>query len=113
MLRSYRKSSLEGLTVTEVDGAGPARVRVDSELLAAAHIMPGEHIRVVRHGGGAFECHAEPAPRGSGTVSVGGLPGYQPGDRLDLHTECLLVDREALEHQPRRITVDENNRPVG
>jgi aspartate 1-decarboxylase len=115
MLRTYLKSCLEGLVVTEVEAGGEPGVRVDSELLAAAQVMPGERARVLLHGGGgAFECYAAAAARGSGSVVVSGVGGLalRVGDRVSLATECSLVDREALAHEARRVRVDENNRPV-
>ena len=115
MLGTYLKSCLEDLTVTEVGGEGAPGVQVDSELLAAARVMPGERVRVLLHGrAGGFECYARPAGRGTGSVIVAGSGelGIRVGDRVSLATECVLVDREALSHQPRRVRVDPGNRPV-
>jgi len=113
MLKAYLRSSLEGLRVTQVTATGPAGVRVDSELLAAAQILPDERVRVSPHAGGApFECYAAAAGRGSGIVAVEGAAaaGLQVGDLVSLTTECLLVDREALAHRPRRVDVRGENR---
>jgi len=113
VLRIYLKSKLGPLTVTEAsEDPGPG-VQIDSDLLAAAHIMPGEKVRVsAAQGAAGFECHAAPARRGSGTVRVLGARGLGlgPGDRLTVTTECMLVDREALAHEPREIEVSEGNR---
>lgn len=105
------------MKVTRAEAGGEPGIRIDSELLAAAHIMPGERIRVLGEGGQAFDTWAVPARRGSAEVVVTGAGpgGLKTGDRVRVVAECVLVDREALQHEPRVVEVDADNRakPAG
>ena len=112
MLRTYLKARVVGLTITESEPGAAPGLALDSEVLAAAQIMPGERVRVSVHGGPACECHASPARRGSGTVRLTGFAGAPAGASLTVATECLLVDREALTHEPREVRVGPGNRLV-
>ena len=115
MLRTYLKSRLGPLTVTEAAQDGEPGLQLDSQLLASAQIMPGERIRVTCEGGGlGFLAYALPARRGTGMVRVSGAGnlGIAAGERLWVSTECALVDREALSHEPRVVEVDGENRVV-
>lgn len=115
MLRIYLKSRLGPITVTEAQADGEPGLQLDSELLAAAQIMPGERIRICSEGAGMeFMAFAVPARRGTGTVRISGAGklGIVPGEKLWVSTECVLVDREALGHEPRWIEVDGDNRVV-
>ena len=112
MLNHFLKSRLGPLRVTASDPLGPPGLSLDSELLAAARIMPGERVRAQVHGGPAFWCYAAPARRASGTVAVAGALGVGPDARVTVTTECLLVEREALTHEAREVAVDGENHPL-
>jgi aspartate 1-decarboxylase len=114
LLRIYLKSRLGPLRITEVTAEGEPGIQVDSELLAAAQIMPGEQVRLALGVGVPFVVFAAPSKRGSGTVK---LTGFRVSEAertvpLWLWTECLLVDREALAHEPRETRVDSQNHVV-
>lgn len=111
LLRTYLKSRLGPLRITEVAEGGEPGIQLDSELLAAAQIMPGEQVRLALGSGVQFVAFAAPAKRGTGAVRLTGLriSEAERAAPLWIWTECTLVDREALAHEPRETRVDGEN----
>src|ERR1019366_1308475 len=97
-LREMGKSKIHRATITQAELHYEGSITVDSALLEAADILPGEKIQVVDISNGAsFETYTIAAAPGSGVVCVNGAAArlVQPGDLVILITYCHLPDEQA------------------
>lgn len=114
-LREMGKSKIHRATVTQAELHYEGSITVDSALLDAADILPGEKVQVVDISNGSrFETYTIAAPPGSGVVCVNGAAArlVQPGDLVILITYCHLPDEQARNHAMKVVFVDGANRPV-
>lgn len=99
------------LTGTELDYEGS--IAIDSDLIQAADMLPGEQVHVLNLQTGSrlvtYVIEAEP---GSGTVMLNGPAARlgMPGDVVVILSYCSMADDEARKHVPRVVLVDEKNR---
>jgi aspartate 1-decarboxylase len=101
--------------VTRADLHYVGSVTVDTELLAAADLLPGEQVAIVDVTNGArLETYVIPGERGSGVIGVNGAAAHlvHPGDVVILISYALLDDATAHTFQPRVVHVDAANRIV-
>lgn len=115
LLREMGKSKIHRATVTQAELHYEGSITVDSALLEAADILPGEKVQVVDISNGArFETYTIAAAPGSGVVCVNGAAArlVQPGDLVILITYCHLPDEQARKHVMKVVFVDGANRPV-
>jgi len=114
-LREMGKSKIHRATVTQAELHYEGSITVDSTLLEAADILPGEKVQVVDISNGArFETYTIAGARHSGVVCVNGAAArlVQPGDLVILITYCHLSDEAARSHSLKVVFVDGSNRPV-
>ena len=98
------------VTQSEVDYVGS--ITIDSELLDAAGIVPGECVLVGDLNGGArFETYAMAGEAGSGTVCVNGAAArlVEVGDRIIVMAFAYAEPEEARRIRPRVVLVNEEN----
>lgn len=112
MKRYMLKSKLHRarLTGTELDYEGS--ITIDSALLDAANMLPGEQVHVLNASNGSrIVTYVIEAPAGSGTVLLNGPAARtgQAGDLVVVISYCELTDPEAREHRPRIVLLDEKN----
>lgn len=115
MQRIILKSKIHRATVTGVDLHYEGSVTVDSRLLEAANIVPGEQVHVLNLNNGArFVTYAIAAPRGSGTLLLNGPAARlgMPGDLVTLLAYAVADDEELKGWKPLIVQVDKRNRPV-
>ena len=115
LLREMGKSKIHRATITQAELHYEGSITVDSALLEAADILPGEKIQVVDISNGArFETYTIAAAPGSGVVCVNGAAArlVQPGDLVILITYCHLPDDQARAHAMKVVFVDGANRPL-
>lgn len=115
MLREMAKSKIHRATVTQAELHYEGSITVDSTLLEAADILPGEKVQVVNIANGArFETYTIAGGAGSGTICVNGAAArlVQPGDLVILITYCHLPDDQARTHRMKVVFVDGRNRPI-
>ena len=109
------KGKLHRLTVTEADLYYEGSITLDTELLAAAKILPYEKVQVVNNNNGArLETYTIPGEPGSRTVCLNGAAARlcQPGDEIIVLAYAQLTPEEAQEHRPRVVLVDKGNNLV-
>ncbi len=113
MRRVMMKSKIHRATVTSTDIDYEGSLTVDADLLDAADILPHEQIHVWDVTNGTrLITYALPGRRGSGEIQVNGAGAHliQTGNIIIIATYVTLEDREAREHEPTVILVDERNR---
>lgn len=112
MLRTIYKSKLHNARVTDANLNYTGSITIDSDLLKAADIFPGEKVQIVNlNNGSRVETYVmEGAPK-SGTICMNGAAARwaQPGDRVIIISYCLVESKEASTFTPKTILLDENN----
>lgn len=107
------KSKIHRATVTHADLQYEGSVTVDSDLLAAAQILPYEAVHIWNVTRGTrLVTYALSGPAGSGAVCVNGAAAHanRPGDLVILATFADMTPQEAKVHVPVVVRVDEDNR---
>ena len=115
MQRYMLKSKIHRATLTgcELDYAGS--VSIDEGLMEKADLLPGEQVQVLNLStGDRFITYTMTAPRGSGTVLLNGPAARLgvPGDQVIIISYCQLDEKDARQHKPIVVHVDEKNRLV-
>jgi len=113
MFRTMMKSKIHRATVTQADVDYVGSVTIDSDLMAAADILPGEQVAIADISNGTrLETYAIAGTAGSGTIGINGAAArlIRPGDLVILITYAQLSDAEARELVPRVVHVDERNK---
>ena len=113
MQRTMLKSKLHRVVLTACNLDYEGSIAIDSNLLHAADILPGEQVQVLNlNNGNRLITYAIEAAAGSGTIMLNGPAARAglPGDILVIITYCQLEDRELPEQKVRIIKVDCENR---
>ncbi|MEN6405252.1 MAG: aspartate 1-decarboxylase [Thermoguttaceae bacterium] len=109
MLRS--KIHRATLTGTELDYEGS--IAIDSDLIRAADLLPGEQVHVLNLSNAErLITYVIEAPAGSGTIMLNGPAARlgTPGDKVIIISYAAMPDDEARRWQPKIVHVDEKNR---
>ncbi|MBN2526488.1 MAG: aspartate 1-decarboxylase [Deltaproteobacteria bacterium] len=112
MQRSMFKSKIHRATVTHADLDYEGSVTIDSDLLAAADIMPHEHVHIWNVTKGTrIETYALEGPAGSGVVCINGAAAHQnsPGDLVIIATFGTYDEADLENYEPTVVLVDEHN----
>jgi aspartate 1-decarboxylase len=114
-IRTMLKSKIHRATVTQADLHYVGSVTVDSDLLDAADLLPGERVAIVDVTNGArLETYVIAGPRGTGVVGINGAAAHlvHPGDLVILIAYAQMDDATARSYRPRIVHVDADNRIV-
>jgi len=106
------KSKIHKATVTETNIQYEGSLTLDSNLLEAADILPGEKIQVVNlNNGSRLETYAIIGPAGSGVVCLNGAAARhaEPGDVVLIIAYALVPNEEAASLRPRVVFLNANN----
>ena len=115
MQRTMLKSKLHRVTTTHADLHYEGSCAIDEDLLEAANIKEYEQIDIWNvNNGERFTTYAIRAERGSGVISVNGSAARRAavGDILIIATFARFDEQERLEHRPRLVHVDDQNRII-
>jgi aspartate 1-decarboxylase len=113
MLLQMLKGKIHRAAVTKADLNYEGSIGVDTQLLEASGILPNEAVHVWNiTNGERFETYALALEAGSGAIQVNGAAARlsQPGDLVIIAAFCWMDEKEAQQHQPKVILVDEKNR---
>jgi len=112
MLLSLLKSKIHCAHVTDANLHYMGSITIDSLLMKAAHILPGEHVHVVNNmNGERIETYVIKGESGTGCICLNGAAArkFQPGDEIIIMSYALFTEEEARQHQPVVIFPDEHN----
>jgi aspartate 1-decarboxylase len=107
------KSKLHRVTVTEANLNYVGSITIDSDLMAAANILPNEQVHVVDNNNGSrLVTYAIPGPAGSGVICLNGSAArlVQPGDIAIIMTYAMMSEEEAKTFKPTVVLVDGQNK---
>src|SRR6185295_10340929 len=113
MNRFMLKSKIHRAMVTHADVDYEGSLTLDSNLLEAADVLPGEEIHIWNVTRGTrLRTYAICGEPGSGVCCINGAAAHlaKPGDRIIIATFTLLDDAQARIHRPKVVLVDEHNR---
>ncbi len=113
MQRKMLKSKIHRATLTGADLQYEGSITIDRDLMDAADILPYEAVCIWDvNNGSRFETYAIEGERGSGSVCVNGAAArlVAPGDLVIIASFVNMDNKEALQHEPKLVFVDERNR---
>jgi aspartate 1-decarboxylase len=110
MIRFFLRSRIEALTVTAVHAAGDGSILLDEHVMNAAELMRYERVSIYNKvTGEQLEAWVLPAEGGSGEVSVSSRTASR-GDHIVIACYGALQAGQILDHKPKVVIVDEQNR---
>jgi aspartate 1-decarboxylase len=113
MLRIMYKSKIHNATVTDANLNYTGSITIDSELLKAADIFPGEKVQIVNlNNGTRVETYVIEGEPGSQTICMNGAAARwaQKGDRIIIISYCLVESKEASTFNPKAVYLNEKNK---
>lgn len=113
MERTMLKSKIHRARLTETRLYYEGSITLDSDLVSAADMLPGEQVHVLNLANGSrIITYIIPAPPGSGTVMLNGPAARAgtPGDEVIVLSYCKMDDTAARRYQPCAVFVDAENR---
>ncbi|MBI9013726.1 MAG: aspartate 1-decarboxylase [Clostridiales bacterium] len=115
MLLNMFKGKIHRAIVTEANLNYVGSVTIDSKLLEASGILPGERVQIVNNNNGArLETYTIEGAPDSGVICLNGAAArlVQPGDSVIIIAYAWLDQEEAKTFEPKVVFVDENNKIV-
>jgi aspartate 1-decarboxylase len=109
------KSKIHRATVTRADLHYVGSITIDSDLIEAADLLPGELVHVVDITNGArLETYVIEGEPGTGEIGINGAAArlVQPGDLVIIIGYGIVSDEEAAGLKPRVVHVDSGNRII-
>ncbi len=106
------KSKIHRAKVTEANLNYVGSVTIAKDLMEAADILENEQVQIVNNNNGArFETYVIPGPPHSGIICLNGAAArlVQPGDTIIIISYALMEEKEAREHQPILLFMNEDN----
>ncbi|MEJ2688432.1 MAG: aspartate 1-decarboxylase [Deltaproteobacteria bacterium] len=112
MLRSMLKSKIHRATVRHANLHYEGSVTVDSDLLAAVDLLPGEKVHIYNvNNGERFETYVIEGEAGSGIIGLNGAAARKAvvGDLIIIVSYALFSPEELAKYQPKIVVLDEQN----
>lgn len=113
MQRIMLRSKIHRATLTECNLNYEGSIAIDTDLLDAADILPGEQVHVLNLSNGErLVTYAIPAPAGSGTVMLNGPAARAglAGDLLVIIAYANFENSDLAEREVRIVKVNEKNK---
>lgn len=113
MILNLLKAKIHCATVTEANLHYMGSITIDRDLMEAAGIVAHERVQVVdNNNGNRLETYVIPGPAGSGVVCLNGAAArlVQPGDIVIIMAYAFMDEKEAQNHVPTVVMVDEHNK---
>lgn len=113
MLVNMHKGKIHRATVTEANLNYVGSITIDSTLMEAAGILPGERVQIVNnHNGARLETYTIEGAPGSGVVCLNGAAArlVHTGDTVIIIAYAWIEEAEARTFKPKVVFVDSDNR---
>lgn len=107
------KGKIHRATVTRVERDYEGSCAIDDNLLEAAGILEHEQVHIYNiTSGERFVTYAIRGERNSGVISVNGAAAHKAaeGDLIIIAAYARMSEAEAIEHKPRLVYPDADNR---
>lgn len=115
LYREMFKSKIHRATVTQADLHYVGSLTIDSTLMAAANLLPGEKIDIVDVDNGArLSTYVIEGEADSGVIGINGAAAHliKPGDLVIIISYASMSEEHARSYRPSVVFVDSDNRPV-
>ena len=115
MQRQVLGGKIHRATVTEANIDYHGSITIDSKLMKAADILPGEKVLIANLSNGArLESYAVEGAPDSGVICLnGGAAKHgKAGDLVIIMTFLVMTDEEIKKHTPKVVLVDSKNRMI-
>lgn len=115
MLRIMCKSKIHRATVTKADLHYDGSMGIDSALMKAADILPGEIVQVVNiNNGERFETYAIEEKAGSGNIGLYGAAAHlgKAGDLVIILSNGFVDDKQSERPALKVVKVDARNKII-
>jgi len=109
------KSKIHRATLTGNHLDYEGSISIDTDLLEASGMLPGEQVHVVNlNNGSRLVTYVIEGDKGSGTIMLNGPAARMglKGDKIIIIAYCQMNQEEAESYKPIVVKVDENNRQV-
>ena len=106
------KSKIHRATVTQAELNYVGSITIDPKLMEAAGILEYEQVQIVDvENGNRFETYTIDGEPGSGMICLNGAAArqVQVGDHVIIMAYCQMDAKEAADHKPKVVFVDEEN----
>ncbi|EST37749.1 hypothetical protein N566_11305 [Streptomycetaceae bacterium MP113-05] len=114
--RTMLKSKIHRANVTQADLHYVGSLTIDTDLMKAADLLPGEQVHVVDIDNGArLETYVIEGEAGSGVIGINGAAArlVHTGDLVIIISYAQVADDDLDGHRPQVVFVDGENRQVG
>jgi aspartate 1-decarboxylase len=114
VIRTMLKSKIHRAVVTEANLEYEGSITIDTELMAAADLLPYEQVCIYDcTNGNRLSTYVIPGEPGSGEICINGAAAHlvKPLDRVIIASYVQADDAECRGWEARRVFVDEANRP--
>lgn len=115
MILTMLKSKIHRATVIQAELDYVGSITIDIELLEKSGIKEYEKVQVVDvNNGSRFETYTIAGERGSGMICLNGAAArcVSTGDKIIIMAYAQMDEKEAENHRPKVLFVDDNNRIV-
>jgi aspartate 1-decarboxylase len=109
------KAKIHRATVTEANLEYEGSITIDKTLLEATGMIAYEKVHVLNVNTGArLETYIIEGPADSGVICLNGAAARlgQKGDRIIIIAYCSMPADQALNHKPRIVSVDKDNKII-
>ena len=112
MILSMLKGKIHRATVTQAELNYMGSITIDKTLMEASGIIENEKVQIVNNNNGArLETYVIPGKRDSGIICLNGAAArlVQPGDQVIIIAYAQMEEKEAKEHKPKVVFVNDDN----
>lgn len=112
MILTMLKGKIHRATVTQAELNYMGSITIDKTLMEASGIIENEKVQIVNNNNGArLETYVIPGKRYSGIICLNGAAArlVQPGDQVIIIAYAQMEEKEAKEHKPKVVFVNDDN----
>lgn len=109
------KGKIHRAVVTQAELNYVGSITIDTDLMKEAGILEYQMVQIVDvENGNRFETYTIAGEAGSGIICLNGAAArmVQTGDHIIIMAYAQLDEKEAKEHKPNVVLVDENNKII-